>query len=147
MEAHEYEFCIFNQDGEVPPAVQEYTTLMHEATTKLGVNADVGSKHYGWFKEVGFEDVEDVLITAPLGTWAKDKRLKEIGRFNMVQIVEGVTNYALGALTAGLGKPIDEVHALIAETKREIMDKKYKHYVKFHVIYGKKPKTASGGAQ
>lgn len=119
---------------------------MIEATEKLGSSVDIGHKHSEWVKAAGFEDVEDIIITCPLGTWAKDKRLKEMGRFNMVQMVEGVGNYAVGALTAGLGRPVDEVHVLVAEAKRELMDKQHKHYVKFRVIYGKKPKKAEGGA-
>lgn len=144
IEAHEYDFHIYNQDGPEPPAVQEYIRAMIEATEKLGSGVDIGHKHADWIKAAGFEDVEDTIITCPLGTWAKDKRIKEMGRFNMVQMVEGVGNYAVGALTA-IGKPVEEVQVLVAQAKKELMDKQYKHYVKFRVIYGKKPKNAAAG--
>ncbi|ETN46459.1 uncharacterized protein HMPREF1541_00644 [Cyphellophora europaea CBS 101466] len=143
IEAHEYEFQIYNQGGEQPPAVGEFITSMIEASTKLGSNVDIGHKHREWIQAAGYENVEEVLFHVPLGTWAKEERLKEIGRYNMVQMVEGIGSYAAGALTAGLGRSIEDVNRLIAECKKELLDKSFRHYVQFRVVYGKKAKDGT----
>jgi hypothetical protein len=46
-------------------------------------------KMYGWVKEAGFDDIYESEKTIPIGTWPKDKWLKEIGRYYLVHLLIG----------------------------------------------------------
>jgi hypothetical protein len=43
----------------------------------------------GWVKDSGFEDVREDSRVMPIGTWPKDKRLKEIGKYYLVHFFIG----------------------------------------------------------
>ena len=43
----------------------------------------------GWVKDAGFADMEEHVEIVPIGTWTKDKKLKEIGKYYLVHFLIG----------------------------------------------------------
>lgn len=43
----------------------------------------------GWVKEAGFTEYLEVESPVPIGTWPKDKRLKEVGKYYLVHFLIG----------------------------------------------------------
>lgn len=69
----------------------------------------------------GFSDVHATQEVCPIGTWPKDKRLKEIGRYFRVQFLGGaVDGYSLALFTRFGGWSVAEVEVLLAQVRNEI---------------------------
>jgi hypothetical protein len=43
----------------------------------------------GWLRDAGFEEVETTEKIIPIGTWPKEKKLKEIGKYYQVHLLDG----------------------------------------------------------
>lgn len=74
----------------------------------------------------------------PFGSWPKDKRLKEIGRFERAQALDAVEPFTLALFTRVLGYSLEQAQVLIEAVKREISDPKLHLYNTHHFIYGRK---------
>jgi hypothetical protein len=65
------------------------------ASEKLGRPAIVGINLKEIFERVGFVDVEQRTYKMPIGGWAKDQRLKEIGYMWGINVLEGAAGFSL----------------------------------------------------
>jgi hypothetical protein len=45
-----------------------------------------------WLGDVGFEAIETTEKIMPLGPWPKDEKLKEIGKYYQVMVLDAGTN-------------------------------------------------------
>lgn len=43
----------------------------------------------GWLREAGFADVNQVDKLIPVGMWPRDRKMKEIGKYYQVHLLEG----------------------------------------------------------
>jgi hypothetical protein len=91
--------------------------------TKFGIEAEPGPKLEQWAKDAGFVNVVSKAFPLPMGTWPKDKRLKEIGAFNLISVLDNLEGITLRALTASLGWSADEVRVLCAQVRGVLKDK------------------------
>lgn len=80
-----------------------------------------------------------IFVKLPIGTWPKDPRLKQIGRFWLEHMVSGVKVYTLGFIGRVLGWEELECEILAAKVSAEMRDKRNHLYVKLHIIRGRKP--------
>lgn len=55
----------------------------------------------------GFTDVVEHRVKAPIGPWARDRHLKELGRFNRLQWEEGIEGWSMMQLTKLLGVSVN----------------------------------------
>lgn len=80
----------------------------------------------GRMASVGFINLQDDLFKCPLGSWPKDKRLKEAGRVNFAHWSAGLDGWAMWLLTKhGAPKPwsADEVRVYVAKVRQELKQK------------------------
>jgi hypothetical protein len=75
----------------------------------------------------------------PIGIWAKDRRLKELGLYQREHLILSFESYTPGLLGRVLGWSKEEYQILIAEANREARDPKLHLYNVFRFIYGRKP--------
>ena len=75
----------------------------------------------------------------PIGTWAKDRKLKIIGAYQREQVILSLQAYVPGLLGRILGWSNEECQILIAEVTRELRDPKIHLYTSFRFNYGRKP--------
>lgn len=52
-----------------------------------------------YMREAGFEDVTERRLPMPVGGWPKDKRLKELGKYNRLHWEEGIEGWCMYLLT------------------------------------------------
>lgn len=57
----------------------------------------------GLIKEAGFVDVVEKRFKWPIGPWSSDPRLKEIGRWNLLNWEEGMEGWVIAPYTRVLG--------------------------------------------
>ncbi|KAJ5621830.1 S-adenosyl-L-methionine-dependent methyltransferase [Penicillium herquei] len=91
-------------------------------------------------EDAGFENVEYTPYALPIGTWPKDTKLKEIGKFFRAQLVDSaVEGYTLALFTRfGDYKP-SECQVLLAQVRNELNSNKMHLYSLFAVFTAQKP--------
>lgn len=74
----------------------------------------------------------------PINPWPKARNLKELGRYNQVNVLEGMEAYTMASFTRVLGWHPDEVQAFLVGVRNEMMDRSIHMYCKHYFVYGQK---------
>ncbi|KAI4196717.1 MAG: hypothetical protein LQ350_006363 [Teloschistes chrysophthalmus] len=75
-------------------------------------------------RDAGFQDVQEMRYKLPIGPWPKDKFLKTVGSWNLIQIEEGLEAFTLRLFTQVLGWQQEEVQVLLANVRKDLRDPK-----------------------
>ena len=78
--------------------------------------------------KTGFVNLKERKFKTPIGTWPKDKKLKEIGLFNLANMNEGLEGFSLRLFKMVLGYTAEEVQLLIADVKRDMANRAIHSY-------------------
>jgi len=89
--------------------------------------------------QVRYLGANGVYRQTPIGVWPKDPKMKEIGRYERAQVLDGVESYTLAPFTRVLGYSLQETRLLMERVKRELTDPKLHLYSAHYIIYGRKP--------
>lgn len=93
-----------SDDGTTDGTVyDEWGKCFLEAGDRWGKTFQVIDEGRSKLIETGFKDVTTHKFKCPIGGWPKDPLLKEIGRFNRVDIEEGMEGYVMMLFTKYLG--------------------------------------------
>lgn len=87
---------------------------------KVGLEPEPGPKLEGWIRDAGFINVKHKLLPIPVGTWPRDRRLKEVGAFDLVQFLEGLEAISLRVLTGVQGWGSDELKVFLALVRKDL---------------------------
>jgi hypothetical protein len=79
------------------------------------------------------------LMQAPIGGWAEDTHLKEIGQFAQAALEQDYEGYVLFMANMVLGWSKEEVSTYCAQLRREIRSGKFHPFYRQRVGYGRKP--------
>lgn len=88
--------------------------------------------------DIGDGTITDFFAQVPMGTWPKDKRMKEIGRFQLFHALEALESYSLAIFTRVLKWTPEETRDLIAKVKAEGTNPHLHLYSSFRFVYGRK---------
>ena len=80
-------------------------------------------------KDAGFEGVVEHRYKVPIGPWAKDRRLKEMGMYNQLQWEQGLEGWCMFLLTNYLGWTREQVLVYVAEMRSMLRDKRVHAYM------------------
>ncbi|KAK0611686.1 S-adenosyl-L-methionine-dependent methyltransferase [Immersiella caudata] len=86
----------------------------------------------------GFVDIQEHNIKMPIGGWAADPKLKEVGLYSQLVLEGDPEGYVL-FMTSTLGWSREQILAYIAAVKRETRSGKLRPYYKQKVVWGRKP--------
>lgn len=86
----------------------------------------------------GFVDVQEHILCYPLGDWAKDPKLKELGKLGLLNIKALAGGLLLKSLLAG-GMTEKEAEMYGEQAVQEIEQGKIHSYFPLYVVYGRKP--------
>jgi hypothetical protein len=78
--------------------------------------------------DAGFVDVEEHILKLPVGPWPKDKRLKNVGLFEMVNMDEGLESLSLMLFTRALKWTREEVLMFLMDVRKATKDKSIHSY-------------------
>lgn len=73
------------------------------AGDKIGKSLRIVDETKDRMEAAGFERVTYKKFKWPIGSWSKDKKLKEIGRYNSLMWVTGMEGWSMFLLTGFLG--------------------------------------------
>ncbi|KAK1081943.1 hypothetical protein LTR33_004274 [Friedmanniomyces endolithicus] len=118
--------------------------LLCAAARNLGrpMGSDVSESYKEWMREAGFVDIQTKMFMWPINSWPKDPYWKELGRWNQVNILEGLEGFCLALLTRGLGWRKEEVDVFVGRVGRvgrDLRDRRIHAYFPMPVTFGRKP--------
>lgn len=94
---------------------EEWGKVSLDAGDAFGKSLRIIDDAAGFMRGVGFEEVTERPLPMPIGGWPKDKRLKELGKFNRLHWEEGIEGWSMYLLTAYLkvsGRSCDKTERL-----------------------------------
>ena len=77
-----------------------------------------------------------------MGPWPKDKKAKEIGRYQLAHMLDAVEPYTLALFTRVLGWDLNRAEILMAGVRADFRNPRNHIYSNFHFVYGRKPEVA-----
>ncbi|BCS17505.1 class I SAM-dependent methyltransferase [Aspergillus puulaauensis] len=125
-------------------ALQEWGDVSVKAGDEFGKTLCALDTSRDGMIKAGFVDVVERRFKVPIGGWASDKRLKQLGLYNRLQWEEGVEGWCMFLLTAVLGWSREEVELYLSRTRKALRNPKIHGYQEFTVVYGRKPEKAAG---
>ncbi|PGG97787.1 hypothetical protein AJ79_09085 [Helicocarpus griseus UAMH5409] len=90
-------------------------------------------------KKAGFINVKTEQRILPFGPWAKDEKLKELGRYHQLQMFQAIGAYSYAPFTRTLGWTPEEVEVLAEAVRKDLQDRTVHGYTKIHFVYAQKP--------
>ncbi|KAJ5546054.1 hypothetical protein N7494_003639 [Penicillium frequentans] len=148
IEVQEFEAAVASDDGThaLAPTMVEWIEKVNDAARRFGKPMNIASQVQSWMESGGFVNVTDDIYKCPVGGWAKDRQLKEIGRLGKVLVLKVVEPYSLALFTRVLGFTYQEAQSYLEKVRAEMMNTKCHLYFFFHFVYGQRPMETNGEA-
>jgi len=96
-----------------------------------------------WMENAGFVEVEEHCLKIPVGPWARDPRLKMIGRFELVNMTEGIQGLTKRLLTRSFGWTSNQVELFLMSVRKDVMNSRIHSY--YHLYAGSKRRNWCSG--
>ncbi|ORY11164.1 S-adenosyl-L-methionine-dependent methyltransferase [Clohesyomyces aquaticus] len=141
VEFQELDLQYYSEDGSFKDssAMAGWLKILLDSSRNAGRDPCPGPKVEGWVKEAGFRNVVHQKIKVPIGPWAKEKRQKDIGLFNLVQTLDGLEGFSMRLFTNVLGWRPEEVEVMCSKVRVELKSKSNHVMYDLHVVYAQKP--------
>ena len=107
----------------------EYGRRAIEASQIIGVPIDACINYEEYMKKAGFEDVCVMKYKMPSSAWAKDKRLKLVGAFEMENLLMGISGMSLRAFAKAYGWSPQQTEVYLVNVRKDLRD------LRFHTYY------------
>ena len=134
--------CRFHSDdGTVTEdsAMGQWSRHITEAAEKYNRPIPQHTEYRAMFEKAGFVDVQEVFLKSPSSPWPKDRMLKEVGKFQLLALLQGLEGVSIGLMTRGLLWKAEEVQVLLAKVRSELKDRSIHAYQPKVVVVGRKP--------
>jgi len=142
LELQDYGLPVKSADGtHLGTELYRWGLLLCEASSKMGrpLGSDASDRYCEYMREAGFVDIQIKMFMWPTNSWPKDRFMKELGRWNQVNIMEGLEGFCLALLTRGLGWSKEEVDVFVAKINADLCNRRIHAYFPMPVVFGRKP--------
>lgn len=141
LELQETDLNLFSDDGtdKFATYLSEYIQGVRRAGNLLSSRFDIAPELSSLVQAAGFEDVTERKIKQPLGAWAKQKKMKEMGQWTLVIMESGLEAYGLKIFTHVLGWDKKRFDEFLEKVKNDIRNRQYHTYSYSYVVYARKP--------
>ncbi|KAH0559496.1 hypothetical protein GP486_003987 [Trichoglossum hirsutum] len=102
----------------------KWDNLMIKACVVSGRDASPGPMLKGLIEKAGFVNVKEEIFPFPIGMWPKDKKLKEMGAYNLFQRLENLEGITLALFTRFLGWTSQEVFVFLTDVRKDLKNPK-----------------------
>jgi hypothetical protein len=136
LECAEFEVWIrsYNDTIHNAPDIDTWQIGLQEAANKFGRTMEVAVNLEKWIKEAGFEDVVEEKTIVPSNPWPKDKEMKTIGAYQLLNMLEAASSYGQAHFTRVLGWSPEEYAVLNAKVKGQLKDRSLQLYSDLYVL-------------
>lgn len=130
VEWHEKHPKFYSDDGTLKEdsALAKWGTTFFEASEAFGTSASSPTRLKSMMIDAGFVDVQEHILKLPVGPWPKNKRLKNIGLFEMVNMDEGLEGLTIMLFTRALKWTQEEVQLFLTQVRKDAKDKSIHSY-------------------
>lgn len=130
-----------SDDGTIDkePNLKLYKKLFEEGGKALGVSFFVYDEQVKAFEEAGFVDIKTVDYKIPVGSWPKDPKLAEVGKFVRATMENDIEGYTLIMWQDVLQWPKDEYQLFLMGIRKAMRNPKIHTYMRVRFVYGRKP--------
>ncbi|KAJ5274108.1 hypothetical protein N7478_009233 [Penicillium angulare] len=141
MEIHPTIFC---DDKSIPAGniLLEVGPRFDAAANKSGKPMDLIHTMRASIEKAGFVDVHEKNARWPIGPWAKERTLKELGSVNLSHWLTGMEGYTMYLMTKfGHPKPwsAEEVHVYNSQIRKELSNPRHHGYQRTKRVWARKP--------
>ncbi|KAF2669466.1 S-adenosyl-L-methionine-dependent methyltransferase [Microthyrium microscopicum] len=143
------EFCAIHpqpatDDNTLDPtsAYMQLADVWEKAGALINCEPDSAKRFKQWFVEAGFEAVEEYVLKVPSSPWPKDPRMKRIGAYELMNVLEGARGFMMRGWTKECGLTLEELEMAIMRLKKELPSNKMHSYIPFYVVIGRKPASS-----
>lgn len=144
IELQDFNMQVYSMDGSLKK--DSYLTRYLEETLagmiSLGVEPEPGPKMAEWVREAGFKDIHNERFSFPIGSWPKDKMLKQVGLLNLANFADGLEGFSMRLLTGLRGWKKEEVEVHMAHVKKELKTRSIHPQHDMFIVYAQKPEDA-----
>ncbi|OHW98781.1 SAM-dependent methyltransferase [Colletotrichum incanum] len=91
---------------------------------------------------LGFVDVVEKKWAIPIGAWANDPILKEVGTSSLEYLDQSLEGFGTFLLKEMLGWEYSEVLVFVSEFRKALKDYKMQPVFDLHLVYARKPEAA-----
>ncbi|PWW76949.1 S-adenosyl-L-methionine-dependent methyltransferase [Tuber magnatum] len=146
MQLSEYATDVTSDDNSYPKecTIRTYLHLMNSAANKIGRVMNVAHTLKGIVDDVGFTNVSQKILKLPWAPWPSDPKMKELGRFTLLNCETSFEAFGLALLTRVVGMSADEALKLCQDARKELRNKKIHIYNLHHIIVAQKPLEDQG---
>lgn len=120
------------------PLVQ-FWDLIAQGLGNLGVDFRRTLSLSSMVRDSGYANVTERVFHVPIGTWPKNRTLKECGLYWKTVLMEGLSPIALGPLTRGLGWTQMQVEAFLVGVRQCMREGKDNAFMPMHIVYAQRP--------
>ncbi|KAH6874267.1 S-adenosyl-L-methionine-dependent methyltransferase [Thelonectria olida] len=120
-------------------ALQKWSAIQLDATIKAGRPINSAESYKSQLADAGFTDIVETVYKWPTNHWPKDKKLKELGIWNLENVMPSLEGFSMALFTRVLGWSRQEVEVFLVKVRKELKDPKIHGYWPIYVVYAKKP--------
>ena len=119
----------YSDDDTLPKGgvLDKYFENLHSALEIAGIT-DVNDELKGMLEDAGFVDVVVEIHKVPVGSWPREKRQKEIGKWGMIILSEGFHSYGQALFTRLKGMKPEEAKELCQGAYDELRNRAVHSY-------------------
>jgi len=144
VESFEPSAYLESEDGSVTEsmAMGQWGKLFVEGGRKFGRSFEVYQQGTvrAALEAAGFVDIHEENFKTPIGGWAKDGRLKEIGQFTQLGFLQDPEGYLL-FLANAMSWEREQTLAFLAHLRRELRSPKVHAFYRQRVLWARKPEA------
>lgn len=101
-------------------ALERWAEALAVSTHNLGKDFQRTPFYGKYFIECGFVDVQLKRLAWPIGSWARNPKMKLLGAWCKQNMLEGIHGLTMAVFTKGLGISAAEVELLLTDVRNEI---------------------------
>jgi hypothetical protein len=123
-EFQDFNLLYYSEDASLTPshALHQWISTLLAAAASLGRDPNPGGQLAGWVRAAGFVNVVHKRYRVPIGPWARDATLKEVGGWNMRQVLNGLEGLSMRLYTGVLGWKEEDIRGLLGRVRRDLAD-------------------------
>jgi hypothetical protein len=95
----------------------QWSKVFLEAGEKMGRTFRIFNCAKEYISDSGFVDIKETKYKLPIGGWSSDPKMKDIGRWNLLQFTRGVEGFALFLLKDVMQVSINSIAHEILHTQ------------------------------
>ncbi|KAK6529437.1 hypothetical protein TWF281_008612 [Arthrobotrys megalospora] len=143
FEFQDPDLVFLTDDGSMPEdaSLNQYINHFHAACEKMGKHTRGQPQSVkDELRKVGFTDIVEDVKKCPQNPWPKkDEHLKALGRYSLLNLLDGLEGFAMKLFTGILKWRKEEVDIFVAKLKQESCNKHYHMYFNYYYVSGRKP--------